>query len=367
MQKIKKGVRKIAGKTEILKCTCCGNEKKGIDFYKSYSRIFKNNADSRVCVCKICMLELYAHYLENTGDRMKSVYEVCKKFDTYFDINLFEAADIQCQNSRVNSNVCKIYYQKVNSLKQHQGLTFDASDKIAGKTQLKDELKASEKEVVKETVSISKRDQQNENDVLRILGYDPFETENQRDRKYLFNRLVDMLDDSTLEDNIKLMSVIEIVKGFKQVDVLNEVISNITRDIVGLTANSGGLKSLIDTKKNLMSTILKTAEDNGISTKFNTNKSKGSGTLTGTMKKLNQIGLESSQVNLYDIQTSKGMEQVADLSHQNILKQLNLDENDYTDMLAFQKEELMKLQRSTAKLEEELRLAKKQLKERVVE
>ena len=116
-------------KIELIKCTCCGSEKKSGEFYKSYSKIFKKNADSRMCLCKICILELYAYYLEKTSDRMQSVYEVCKKVDTYFDEKLFDAADIQCQGT--NSNVCKIYFQKVNSLKQHQGLTFEDFDKSA--------------------------------------------------------------------------------------------------------------------------------------------------------------------------------------------------------------------------------------------
>lgn len=81
-----------------------------------------------MCICKACILDLYAYYLENTRDKMIAMYEVCKRLDTYFDKNLFESADIQCQST--GSNICKIYYQKVNSLKQLQGLTFyDVADK----------------------------------------------------------------------------------------------------------------------------------------------------------------------------------------------------------------------------------------------
>ena len=182
------------------------------------------------------------------------------------------------------------------------------------------------------------------------------------DKKYLFNRLVDMLDESTLEDNVKLMSTIEIVKGFNQIDKINEVIAKITQDLGKIASNNGGLKTLIDTKKNLMSTVLKIAEDNGISTKFNTNKSKGSGTLSGMIKKLNEIGLDEIKVNLYDIQTAKGMEQVADISNNSIMKQLQFDENDYADMVAWQRDELVKLRKEKEKYEEELRILKKSLK-----
>ena len=134
----------MAVKTEILKCTCCGKEKKSTDFYKSYSKIFKKNADSRICACKDCVLELYAHYLESTSDRAKSIYEVCRTFNTYFDMNLFEAVDIQCQGSAANSNICKIYYQKVNSLHQYRKLTFDD---VAKKEGVSERIKTLEEEI----------------------------------------------------------------------------------------------------------------------------------------------------------------------------------------------------------------------------
>ncbi|NGU31046.1 hypothetical protein G6Z34_13220 [Clostridium perfringens] len=107
-----------------------------------------------------------------------------------------------------------------------------------------------------------------------------------------------------------------------------------------------------------MATIYKAAEDNGISFKYNTNKSVGAGTLTGTMKKLIEIGLDEVEVNLFDIQTAKGMKQVADLSNQSIVEQLQFDENEYTDMIAYQRNEMNTLRSAKEKFEEEARKLK---------
>lgn len=334
---------------ETLICTCCGNEKNiKMGFYVSNSILYKSKG--KIPVCKQCIWGMYDNFVEEAnGNEQVALYRLCRLLDIPYLETPFNSA---CDEAEKNGgNIFKVYMKNVNSLKQYSAYTFENGDSINKQENIKKEIKVIEE-------NLTDRDKQNEDDVIRILGYDPFESENFRDRKYLFNRLVDMLDDSTLEDNVKLMSVIEIVKGFNQVDKVNEMISNITDDLNKLSNNNGGIKSLIDTKKNLMQTILKIAEDNGISTKFNTNKSKGAGTLTGMMKKLKEIGLEEVEVNLFDIQTSKGIEQVSELSHKNIIKQLQFDENDYTEMIAWQKDELYKINKEKDRLEEENRLLK---------
>ncbi len=66
-------------------------------------------------------------------------------------------------------------------------------------------------------------------------------------------------------------------------------------------------------------------------------------------------------MNLFDIETSHGMSQVADISNQSIMKQLQFDENDYTNMILEQREMIQELDGKVVKLEEENRLLKKEL------
>lgn len=331
-----------------LSCSCCGKEKDiKTGFYVSNSIV--NKSIGKLSICKECIWRLFDEFVEEcNGNEKVATYRLCRLLDfPYLEVPFQSAVD---ESEKNNANVFKVYIKNINSLKQYINYTFENGDSIDEKKE------AIEGE--KEDLNITERDKQNEKDVIRIIGYDPFESENKKDRKFLFNRLVDMLDDSVLEDNVKLMSVISIVKGFNQVEYVDMAIAKITANIDKLNDNNGGLKSLIDSKKNLMTTILKACEDNGISTKFNTNKSKGSGTLTGMIKKLGELDLDESKVNLFDIQTAKGMEQVAELSHKSIMKQLQFDENDYADMVAYQKDELFKLTRDKESLEEEVRLLK---------
>lgn len=334
-----------------MSCSCCGKEKGiKIGFYVSNSIINKNTG--RLPICKECIWKLYDEFVdESNSNEQIATYRLCRLLDfPYLETPFQSAVD---ESEKTGANVFKTYIKNINSLRQYSAYTFENGDSI------EDDFEDSSRnnEAVCE-IEVSDRDLQNEKDVIRILGYDPFENENKKDRKFLFNRLVDMLDDSVIEDNVKLMSVISIVKGFNQIEYVDMAIAKLTANIDKLNENNGGMKTLIETKQKLMSTILKTCEDNGISTKFNTNKSKGSGTLTGMIKKLGELDLEEAKVNLFDIQTSQGMEQVADLSHKSIMKQLQFDENEYADMVAWQKDEIYKLGRDKESLEEELRLLK---------
>ena len=338
-------------KTTVIKdkveCSCCGRELSITNFYKSYSRI--NKAQGILHICKDCVWDLCNEFIEESEDIQMSIYRVCRLLDIPYLDTPFNSALMESKSNGLEA--FKKYMKNINSLKQYASYTFENGDSIDKKENI-------EQEVIQIEESLSDRDKQNENDVIRILGYDPFETENKRDRKFLFNRLVDMLDDSVLEDNVKLMSVISMVKGFNQIEYIDQAIANLTKDIDKLNSNNGGIKSLIDTKQNLTKTVLKLAEDNGISTKFNTNKSKGSGTLTGMVKQLGELNLTEGEVNLFDIQTAQGMSQVADMSNSSIVKQLQFDENDYSEMVAWQKEELYKLQQREGKLTEDNRLLK---------
>jgi hypothetical protein len=194
-----------------------------------------------------------------------------------------------------------------------------------------------------------------------MLGYDPFEYESNEDKKHIYSRLVDFLDESTLEDGFKLQAVIEIVKGFNQIDKINQAITNITNNADKLSTNPGGISSLITAKKNILDSLMKLAAENGISVKHNNQKSKGAGTLSGIIKTLQEKGFEEAEVNLFDIETAQGIKQVADLSNKSIINQLQFDENDYTSMIIEQREIIQELDAKVIKLEEENRLLKKEI------
>lgn len=117
----------------LKKCSMCGETKNIIRFYNSYSVLFQKAEGHKMCVCKDCILDLYASYLELYNDDKKAVYKVCELLDIYFCNSLFEAAKIQSNTSKnKNSVIISIYMQKVNSMSQYKNKTSKDSEILGG-------------------------------------------------------------------------------------------------------------------------------------------------------------------------------------------------------------------------------------------
>ena len=91
------------------------------------------------------------------------------------------------------------------------------------------------------------------------------------------------------------------------------------------------------------STIINLAAESCLSLKNNKVKGKGDNTWTGKLKKLKDLNLREAEVNGFDLATCKGMQQVMDLSNQSILRTLAMDESEYADIIARQRELVTKL------------------------
>lgn len=340
---------KVKKEKIIFKCVCCGEEKdQDREFYKSNSIILKAN-NQRLVVCKQCIVSLYEYYVKKYDDCKVALYFLCRLLDAYFDTSVYYVAEQQANNS--SSNIAQIYFQKINSLPQWNSKTFSESAPLDSNCN----INIFQTEIELDTSELDKR---NREDVIRMVGYDPFENENPIDKKYLYNTLVDFLDESTLEDSFKLPTVIEIVKSFNQIDKINQALAIMTADINNIANSVGGVKSLFEAKDKMYRSLLALAKDNGISVNHATNKSKGAGTLSGIIKDLHEKKIPGSEINLFDIETCQGIKQVADISNKSIIEQLMFDENDYTEMITKQREMLLSLTESNNKLEEENRLLK---------
>ena len=111
-------------------------------------------------------------------------------------------------------------------------------------------------------------------------------------------------------------------------------------------------------QKDLSKTILDTAKDNKLTDLYSGKKTAGANTLTGTLYKLRQINLDEAQVNLYDIRTSLGMEQVAKQSARGIVENLNWGDDASMDMIKEQRVLIDKYYKLYISLKEENRKLK---------
>lgn len=335
------------------------------NFWQSDSMI---NANGFMHICSDCANELFDNLykkakkldLEFILDSDSIIFdeitdmafkEACRYIDMCFNYDAYGSMQshlntVKNSGRKVNK-IFGVYKNKLSTVVKNNagvGMTYEFSDEVITKTLESNEI-----------VEYEADDLKNKNDVITLLGYDPFESEKESDKRYLYNTLIDYLDESTLDDSFKLPVVIEITKGFNQLNHVNRLISNIE---YASPEAVGKIKTLISAKDTMMKTLLAMAKDNGISVNHNNNKSKGGNTLNGVVKKLNEIGLSTAEINLFDLETCEAMKQIADFSNKSILDQLMFDDNDYTDIIAQQRDLIKKLDDELIKVKEENRLLK---------
>lgn len=177
----------------------------------------------------------------------------------------------------------------------------------------------------------------NKSDVIRLLDYDPFEKESISDQPFLYAQLLGLLDTGGAdvnEDMIRTSSAITIARGFLQSSKIDDSIAKLMSDINNLEKNSATIKSLQDSKSKIMGMIKDLAAESCLSLKNSRTASRADNTWTGKIKKIKDLNLRSGQVNGFDINTCRGMQQVLELSDASIMKQLSLDESEWSDMVA---------------------------------
>ncbi len=161
----------------------------------------------------------------------------------------------------------------------------------------------------------------------------------------LYAQLIGYIDaDGNNDDMTRVLDSIEIVRGYLQLQKLNDMSAKAFSNL-GATGQSGEIKNYMDTKKKVADVISQLAEQSCISLKHNKNAKKGENTWTGKIKKLKELNLREAEVNGFDIGTCRGMQQVLEMSDASIMKQLRLDESEWSDMVADQRKMLIDVQK----------------------
>lgn len=168
----------------------------------------------------------------------------------------------------------------------------------------------------------------NKREVIRQLGYDPFEDYvNEEDKPLLYSKLNNFIDEETKNDGMKMSAIVEIVKGYNQAEKINTRIDMLQSDVNSFVQNYSEIEKLTKMKNSLINSINALGKENGLSVNSRTNKSKGTNTLSGKIKKLDEIGFRAAKINTFDIETCEGMKQVAELSEKARHSQIGYDDN----------------------------------------
>lgn len=344
--------KKTAEDDKKYLCPYCGKEKKKDKFYVSTD---PRNIIGITSMCKECVQKIAFNWDENRQQfgtpTKKSVMDALEYIDRPFLEVLWNSSYNEWLNPEAKNKKKSIWdaYIKNVGMKQYNGKRWRDGDIF--NTYIEDAKTVAEMEqkqvensqMLANSQEVNEEFEKNKRDVIRLLGYDPFELEKPEDQPLLYSQLIGYLDISGdgNEDMMRTSSAITIVRGFSQQAKLDDKLAQV---MANSSANPTEMKTLLDAKKNLSATISQLAEQSCLSLKHNKNASKGENTWTGKIKRLKELNLREAEVNGFDMNTCRGMQQVLEMSDASIMKQLALDESEWSDMIAEQRQKLIDVQ-----------------------
>lgn len=326
-------------------CPHCGEKKKKSAFYVS--------SDPAVSIgiafpCKDCAEKIARNYNAKTGKfgevTLSSLHNALCYLDKPFLQVLYDASYNEVHDETLEKNKTNLWSAYIVNvqMKQYRAKRWRDGDLFQDNhSKPASSVSAEPKDINPEVLSELEK---NRKDVIRMIGYDPFEKEAEDDKPLLYAQLIGYLDsDGNNDDMTRVLDSIEIVRGYLQLQKLNDMSAQAFANLAK-TGQSGEIKNYMDTKKRVADVISQLAEQSCISLKHNKNAKKGENTWTGKIKKLKELNLREAEVNGFDIGTCRGMQQVLELSDSSIMKQLHLDESEWSDMVAEQRSKIVKLQ-----------------------
>ena len=331
-------------------CYLCDTHKAKDKFYVSTDPMNKSGLTP---ICKDCAKKIALQTKSGKEEPTKESVQLALRYlnkpflEKVWDSSIQEVENLA--SGRVKSNVWMAYARQI-AMPNYVGMTYFDSDHFV---KYKQETKNTKEPIIEEEVIENHMGQdtydsyiRNKEDVVRLLSYDPFEKEDISDQPFLYSQLLGLLDSSedANEDMMRTSSAISIVRGFLQQAKIDDTVSKLMSDISKIESNSATIKSLQESKAKITSVITSLAQDSCISLKHNKNAKKGENTWTGKIKKIKELNLREGEVNGFDMETCKAMRQVMDLSNASIMKTLNLDESEWSDMVAEQRKMIGDLQ-----------------------
>ena len=352
---LKRKVETLDEKVKSLKagawCYLCDSHKIKDSFYSSTDPMSKSGLTP---ICKECARKIALRVVngKEQGATKDSVRLALRYLNKPFLERVWDSSIQEVENlasGKVKSNVWAAYIRQI-SMPNYIGMTYFDSDGLTS-NESNNESSSNDitaDELVESHVGMDTYDSflKNKNDVIRLLNYDPFEKEAVIDQPFLYSQLLGLLDsgEDGNEDMMRTSSAISIVRGFLQLAKIDDNIAKLMSDINNIGTNSATIKSLQESKAKITSVITSLAQDSCISLKHNKNAKKGENTWTGKIKKIKELNLREGEVNGFDMETCKAMRQVMDLSNASIMKTLNLDESEWSDMVAEQRKMITDLQ-----------------------
>ena len=356
-------------------CSCCGKALPQDKYFLAYNEgnlgRIEANGKMHTHICMDCCKNLYEYLFYEKADKdgEKAMKWLCSYLNIYYDDVGYLKAKKTMEEKDRKTHIVEEYMSVISRSATLKGKVFLESPDI-DVNQNKGDSKA-DKIINSNTGNVpedleeewSKADLEAKRQVIKMVGYDPFYFEIEKDRKILYKDLLGMMEQGMELDGLKVQAAIQIVLSFKNIRELNEKYRKKSDE----DAPVSELKALSELKKKELETITSFSRDNGFGERYAISKAKGENTFSGIMAKMNEMKYENAILNMYDVETSKSINQAADASFAAIFNQLSMSEAEVYKTCQDQLKKLLSLQRENATLTENLRLAKRELAEKKLE
>lgn len=356
-------------------CSCCGKALPQDKYFLAYNEgnlgRIEANGKMHTHICMDCCKNLYEYLFYEKADKdgEKAMKWLCSYLNIYYDDVSYLKAKKTMEEKDRKTHIVEEYMSVISRSATLKGKVFLESPDV-DVNQNKGDSKA-DKIINSNTGNVpedleeewSKADLEAKRQVIKMVGYDPFYFEIEKDRKILYKDLLGMMEQGMELDGLKVQAAIQIVLSFKNIRELNEKYRKKSDE----DAPVSELKALSELKKKELETITSFSRDNGFGERYAISKAKGENTFSGIMAKMNEMKYENAILNMYDVETSKSINQAADASFAAIFNQLSMSEAEIYKTCQDQLKKLLSLQRENATLTENLRLAKRELAEKKLE
>lgn len=363
-------------------CTCCGRPLPQGEYYLNYNEMdlarVEPTGKMHTHLCKDCCKRLYEYlfFEKAKEDGQVAMMWFCSALNIYYDETIYLQAKQECSKKDSKKHIIDSYMSIMNQSATAKGKVFLESKDIqemigSGGVNGNDRQDKDKKIINSKDGSVgddtengwSKQDLEAKRLVLKNVGYDPFYFEPEENRKILYKDLLGMLEAGMELDGLKVQAACQIVLAFSRIRELNER----ERRMMSGDGSVAELKNLADLKNKQLDTITKFSRDNGFGERYAIAKAKGENSFTGIMSKMNEMKYEDAILNMYDIETSKSIEQAANASFKAIFNQLSMSDAEYAKQCTEQLQRIQKLTREKDALQEENRKLKYEMTKRDLE
>lgn len=333
-----------------LTCACCEETLPEDDFFRLAKSEFWNGRDKRVPICKICLEKIFIKVSRAYNSKIAILY-ICAFLNIPYRDKYYQSMMSQADNSNLEPKLGN--YIKLFNAPSNQGLSFletlTTNEIFLG-------LDSSDiKENELDETRWKKNDKKNKEFIIETYGYDPFKKEGlqEEDRKFCFSLCSSYIrtNEHSKTDGYLKNIIITLVISHLQVQKLDDFIA---KHFINDILDKDKLTSIINTRSKLVNDIKNIAQTNNLSSAFEEVKADNKA-FTAKMDEALKNGYFDMEVDMYDVKTSKAIENIIYLSHKNIQDRIHFGEADSVDMIKEQREMILKLKKDLLNLQEENR------------